>query len=157
MSEPATGERRFRLSVLGVIAAGGAVGASARYALGEAFPVQAGRIPWTTLAINVSGAFVLGMLLTVLSERRVLERLPLARYVRPFAAIGVLGAFTTFSTFAVESDLLIKDGHAGAAIAYDLLSLVLGLGAAYLGIVVGRLWRGIRRRTAHYEQGLEDA
>ena len=143
--------------MLGAVAVGGSLGATGRYALGEAFPVQAGRIPWTTLAINVSGAFVLGMLLIVLVERRVLERWALTQYVRSFGAIGVLGAFTTFSTFAVESDLLIKDGHAGTAIAYDLLSLTLGLGAAYLGIVVGRLWPGIRRRTAHYEQGVEDA
>jgi CrcB protein len=112
--------------------------------------VQAGRIPWTTLAINVSGAFVLGVLLTF-----VLERWPPTQYVRPFGAIGVLGAFTTFSTFAVESDVLIKDGHVGTAVAYDVMSLALGLVAAYLGIAFGRAWPPAERRP--YPDFVEDA
>jgi CrcB protein len=141
---------RFRPAVLGVIAVGGAIGATARYGLGEALPVAAGRIPWTTFAINVSGAFVLGVLLTF-----VLERWPPTQYVRPFGAIGVLGAFTTFSTFSVESDVLIKDGHVATAIAYDVMSLVIGLGAAYLGIVVGRMWPPPERRP--YPDYVEDA
>jgi len=119
--------------------------------------VHAGRIPWTTFGINVSGAFVLGVLLTMLLERRVLERWPLVPFVRPFGAIGVLGAFTTFSTFAVESDVLIKDGHVGTAIAYDVMSLVMGIGAAFLGIAVGRACPGVRGTPVEYEHGVEDA
>lgn len=155
MSQPARKEEghRFRPAVLAAIAAGGALGATARYGLGVAFPVVSGRIPWTTLAINVSGAFVLGVLLTF-----VLERWPPTQYVRPFGAIGVLGAFTTFSTFSVESDVLIKDGHVATAIAYDALSLVLGLSAAYLGIVVGRAWPPAERGPyPDYVETAEDA
>jgi fluoride exporter len=89
----------------------------------------------------VSGSFLLGLLLTV-----VLERWPPTRYVRPFLAIGVLGAYTTFSTFSVEADLLIRNGHAALGIAYVLASLAAGGAAVYLGIVAGRL-RPARRRS----------
>jgi CrcB protein len=99
-------------------------------------------MPWATLAVNLSGSFAIGVLLTF-----VLERWPPTRYVRPFAAIGCLGAFTTFSTFAVESDLLIKEGRVGIAIGYGVASVAGGLVAAYLGIVVGRAWPAIGRST----------
>jgi CrcB protein len=131
---------RLHPTVLVAIAAGGALGAAARYELSITFPPAAGGVPWTTLAINTSGSFVLGVLLTL-----ILERWPPTRYARPFLAIGFLGAYTTFSTFAVESDLLVKDGHADVALAYAGLSVVLGLVAAYVGIVVGRA-RPVRRR-----------
>jgi fluoride exporter len=147
------GKPEFRPAILGAIAAGGALGATARFALSEAFTTKTGALPWTTLAINVSGAFVLGVLLTF-----VLERWPPTHYVRPFGAIGVLGAFTTFSTFAVESDVLVKDGHVGTAIAYDVLSLVVGIGAAYAGIVVGRAWPPAERPPyPEYVEDVEDA
>jgi CrcB protein len=78
---------------------------------------------------------VLGLLLTF-----VIERWPPTRYVRPFAAIGFLGAYTTFSTYMVETDLLVKDGNAAVALTYVVASLLAGLVAVYLGIVIGRLW-----------------
>ena len=133
---------RPRPAVLAAVGAGGALGAPLRYGLNTAFPVVAGQIPWITFAINVSGAFVLGVLLIF-----VLERWPPTRYVRPFLAIGFLGAYTTFSTFAVESDLLVKDGHVGIAILYGGLSLIAGILAAFLGIVAARAWPGIGRRA----------
>jgi CrcB protein len=121
------------MPLLAAVATGGALGGGLRYELVTAFPPVAGRIPWITFAINLSGAFVLGVLLTF-----VLERWPPTRYVRPFLAIGFLGAYTTFSTFAVESDLLVKDGRVGMAVVYDVLSLAAGLAAAFLGIVAAR-------------------
>jgi CrcB protein len=85
---------------------------------------------------------VLGVLLTF-----VLERWPPTRYVRPFLAIGVLGAFTTWSTLAVETDLLVKDGYAARAAVYIVASIVAGLVGAYLGIVTGRAWPVMRRSS----------
>ena len=116
-----------------VIAAGGAVGASLRYGLGRAFPVDAGGFPTTTLAVNVVGSFVLGLVLVLL-----VERLRPIRHLRSFVAIGLLGAFTTYSTFAVESVTLLDDGHVGAAVGYVVASVVLGLAAAVVGGFLAR-------------------
>ena len=126
---------RTRPSVLLAIAAGGAAGTPARYALGRIVHVAPSGFPWATFVINVSGSFVLGLLLTL-----VVERWPPTRFVRPFAAIGFLGAYTTFSTYVVESDLLVKDGRVGVAAVYVVASLAAGFLAVYLGIVAARLW-----------------
>ena len=87
--------------------------------------------------MNITGSFVLGVLLTL-----VIERWPPTQYVRPFAAIGFLGSYTTFSTWMVEADVLVKDGYAGIAAVYVVASLVVGL-AVSAGILVAR-----RRRSA---------
>jgi CrcB protein len=97
--------------------------------------ISPGTFPWGTFWINVSGSFALGLLLTF-----VLERWPPTRFVRPFAAVGFLGAYTTFSTFGVEADLLFSAGRILIGVAYVLGSLAGGLTAAYLGITLGR-WR----------------
>ena len=68
-----------------------------------------------------------------------LERFPPTRYLRPFLATGILGAYTTMSTYTVETALLIKDGHAATAVLYGVGSLVAGVFLAYAGIVAGRL------------------
>jgi CrcB protein len=131
-----------RLGAVVAVALGGALGAPARYELSERFSAATGSFPWATFCINVSGSFLLGLLLTV-----VLERWPPTRYVRPFLAIGVLGAYTTFSTYSVEADLLIRNGHAAIGITYVLASLAAGGAAVYLGIVAGRLRPAWRRST----------
>lgn len=82
----------------------------------------------------MSGSLALGVFLVVVSERWRTNR-----YLRPFVATGFIGAFTTFSTFAVETDLLIKDDHVTTAAAYTGSTLVVGLLCAWLGIVMGRL------------------
>lgn len=97
---------------LGVIALGGAMGAAARYGLDQAFPVEADKIPWTTLVINVVGA---GLLAALLAGGVRVWRHPLDVL---FAGTGVLGGFTTFSTYAVHVDRLLADGHAAAGLAY---------------------------------------
>jgi len=115
------------------VGAGGFLGALARYELGLAWPTAAGHFPWTTFSINVSGAFVLGLTLTLL-----LEGVGSTRYVRPFFCVGVLGAWTTMSTLAVESDLLVKDGHATTALVYILATLVVGVSATWVGVALAR-------------------
>lgn len=127
-----------RPSLLLAVLAGGFVGGAGRYLVGQAFP--AGRFPWATLAVNLSGAFLLALLLVL-----VLEVLPPSTYLRPALGTGFCGAWTTFSGIVVPADELLRDGHAGTAAAYLLGSLLGGLVAGYGGIVVGRL---ATRRTA---------
>jgi CrcB protein len=86
---------------------------------------------------------VLGLLLVLL-----LERFPPTRLVRPFLATGIIGAFTTMSTYEVETALLIKDGHAATGVIYGVGSMIAGLALAYLGIHVGRFARP-RHPEAH--------
>lgn len=122
-----------RLDVLAAVAAGGSVGSLARYEIARAFPVRPGQFPSSTLAINTTGAFILGFLLVLLGER-----LPPSRYARAFLAIGVVGAFTTFSTFAVETVQLADNHHVTTAAAFVATSIVSGLMLGWLGIVAGR-------------------
>jgi fluoride exporter len=95
--------------------------------------VQPGRFPWATFWTNVGGSLLLGLLLAVL-----LERLRPHTYLRPFVATGALGAFTTMSTFQVETALLLRDGHAGVGLVYAVTSVVAGILAAFAGITLGR-------------------
>jgi fluoride exporter len=127
------GQRRSRPDVLAVIAIGGMLGATARFKLAEALPTRAGHFPWATFWTNLSGSFLLGFLLIVL-----LERFAPTRYVRPFLVTGILGAYTTMSTFTVETALLIKDGHAATGLLYLLGSVTAGVFLAYAGIVAAR-------------------
>lgn len=122
-----------RLDVLGAVAAGGALGSLARYEITRTFPVEPGRFPTTTLTINTAGSFVLGVVLVLL-----IERLPPSRYARAFLAVGVIGAFTTYSTFAVEAAQLVADHHLATATAFVAASIGGGLAAAWLGIIAGR-------------------
>ena len=119
--------------VLAVIALGGAVGAPLRYALEELHPAGPGAFPQTTFLVNVSGAFALGLFLALL-----LGRWSTSRFLRPLVATGFLGAYTTFSTFAVELVTLAKDDHLPMAVWYAVASLAVGLVAASAGLGVGR-------------------
>ena len=119
----------MRGKVLGAVAAGGGLGALARYELAfHLAPVTPPAFPWVTLSINVAGAFLLGALMTL-----VLEVWPPTRYVRPFFGIGVLGGFTTWSTFQVESAKLLGAHEAGTALLYMGSSLALGMMAVAAG------------------------
>lgn len=124
----------MRWKTLAVIAIGGMIGAATRFKLSEAIPTQPGHFPWATFWTNLSGSFLLGFLLVVL-----LRRFPAARHVRLFLATGVLGAYTTMSTFSVETALLVKDDHAASALLYGLGSIAAGVFLAYAGIAVARL------------------
>lgn len=119
--------------VLAAIALGGFLGTIARYELELAWKPAPGHAPWATFAINTSGAFLLGLVLTVLLERRGPTRL-----VRPFLCVGVLGAWTTMSSLAVEADLLVRGHHAAIAAAYVALTAVAGVAVAWAGILAAR-------------------
>jgi CrcB protein len=125
--------RRSEPSVLAAIALGGALGAPARYGVAQLITSAPDGFPWATFWTNITGSFALGLILAI-----VLERFPPTRYLRPFIATGFLGAYTTYSTFAVETDLLIKSGHAAIALAYAATSLVAGFVAVWAGIWAAR-------------------
>jgi CrcB protein len=127
--------------VLAAIALGGALGAPARYGVARLAPAATGAFPWATFAVNVSGSFALALVLALL-----LERLGPTRYVRPFLATGFLGAYTTYSTLAVEADLLAKDGHVGIALAYTAASFAAGFLAVWAGMWSARVVPLLRRR-----------
>jgi len=126
--------RRVEPGFLGAIALGGALGTPARYGIAQLVDVTPGTFPWGTFWTNITGSFALGFLFVVL-----LERFPPSRYLRPFVATGFLGAFTTYSTFAMETDLLVKNGHVGVALAYAAGSLVAGFAAVWAGAVLARV------------------
>ncbi|WP_370371191.1 CrcB family protein [Catenulispora sp. GP43] len=119
--------------VVAVIAAGGFLGGPTRYLLGQAFPTAAHTFPTTTFVINVTGSFVLAVLLVC-----VIEVWPPTRYVRPFGAVGFLGAYTTFSTWMIDTDRLLAAGRYGLAALDVFGSLFAGLAATALGIFLTR-------------------
>lgn len=125
---------RQPLAILAVFA-GGIVGTSARYALESAFPATVGRWPWTTFVINVAGAAILGVIAAVLVARA--DDSPRRQRLRLFAGTGCCGAFTTYSTFALEQTNLWRNDAAGVAIAYALVSVVAGVVAAWSGFLLG--------------------
>lgn len=114
------------------IAMAGAAGALARYGVSVLIGRPAsGAFPWATFFVNVTGSLVLGFLVAVLGERVGAE-------LRAALTIGFLGAYTTFSTLSLETFRLLQHGAAGVAATYVLVSVVVGLGAVYLGWIVGR-------------------
>ncbi|MCW2577674.1 MAG: Camphor resistance CrcB protein [Modestobacter sp.] len=115
-------------------ALGGVLGALARWGVAQALPSPAaGGWPWATLLVNVTGCALIGVLLAVL-----LARFPGHPWLRPFLASGVLGGYTTFSTFAVDVVRLVDDGAVGTAVAYVAASVVGGLLAVVAGLTAGR-------------------
>lgn len=118
-----------------IIGLGGFVGANLRYLVGGWVADRLGStFPYGTLVVNASGSFLLGLILTVLTER---YAAPPA--IRLFFAIGVLGAYTTFSTFSYESLALLQTRAYLAGMMNMLGSLVLAMVAVMLGVIVGRL------------------
>jgi fluoride exporter len=115
------------------IALAGALGALARWGLGTWFGQRFPSFPWGTLLINVSGSFLLGMLFAAL-----IERAAGSPTVRVALTTGLMGAYTTFSTFSLETFRLLEDGATGAALTNIGLSLALGLVAVWLGVSLGR-------------------
>lgn len=118
-------------STFAVVAAGGAFGAVARYGL--ALGLDRTVFPWSTLIVNVSGSLLFGFLAIYLSER-----LPFAADLRAFLLVGVLGGFTTFSTFSWETIALLESGAVGRAGASIVLNVFLCLIAAAAGIWLAR-------------------
>jgi CrcB protein len=114
-------------------ALGGALGALARWAVTTALPHAHGAWPWATLLVNLTGCLAIGALLAVL-----LARFPHSPWLRPFLAVGVLGGYTTYSTFAVDVVQLVRSGHSALALAYLVVSVVGGVLAVVAGLLAGR-------------------
>jgi fluoride exporter len=115
------------------VAVGGVLGAEARYLLGVAFASPPGTWPWTTFWINVTGCLLIGVLYTVLTELTTPHPL-----LRPLLGVGVLGGYTTFSTFSVETVGLVDAGRPGLALAYALATPVAAVLACAVGVGVTR-------------------
>ncbi|MEE1785675.1 fluoride efflux transporter CrcB [Streptomyces sp. SP17BM10] len=129
-------------SAVAVIAVGGAIGAVARYAAGLAWTGGGqSAFPWTTLLINVVGCAVIGVFLVAVTEGR-----PAHPLLRPFFGTGVLGGFTTFSTYAVDIRRLVEADRLGPGLAYLGLTLVGALLAVWTAAAVTRrlIHRGAR-------------
>lgn len=116
------------------IACGGAIGAVCRYLLGNIVSrMLMSALPWGTFIINISGSFAMGVLMTLIVEREVL---PAAW--RLFLCVGVLGGFTTFSSFGYEALMLLMEGRLLAAMGYAGGSILLGMLAAGVGVLCAR-------------------
>jgi fluoride exporter len=122
------------MRTVAAIGMAGALGALARYGLEGAVARRLpSSFPWGTLVVNVTGALVLGFMLTVMTQQ-----LTTAPWLRSALAIGFLGAYTTFSTLTYETYRLLEDGALALAAANILGSAAAGLVAVYLGVVAAR-------------------
>ena len=138
---PASRVPLVRLSAL--VFVGGALGTSARALLEQAFAPATPAWPWVTFAINLVGSFVLGVLLHVLA--RAGADTGWRRDVRVGCGTGILGGFTTYSTFVLEVDRLLRDGQAAVGLLYAVVSVVAGIALAVLGIRAAAAVRRPRR------------
>ncbi|HZD96969.1 MAG TPA: fluoride efflux transporter CrcB [Micromonosporaceae bacterium] len=136
-------------AVLAAISVGGAIGALARYGLGVAFPPGRTGFPWATFGINVVGSLLIGILMVLVVD--VWEAHPL---VRPFLGVGILGGFTTFSTYVVDAQRLVNAGAAATALAYLAATLAGAIFAVYVGLTITRAAVGRRaaRRATERER-----
>jgi CrcB protein len=126
------------LSHVAVVFAGGVLGGLARYGISQAWPAATTSFPTAILIINTAGAFLLGVLVTVVALRAAPEHL------RPFLGSGFCGGFTTFSSVVTADDLLLAHGHAAIAVGYLAASLVAGLAAVYTAMALTRRVLGER-------------
>jgi CrcB protein len=127
--------------VLAAVSAGGVIGALARYALATAWPHRPAEFAWATLVTNVSGCLLIGVLMVLVTEVR-----PEQRLIRPFFGVGILGGYTTFSTYIVDIGRAADAGAAVTALLYLAGTLVGALLAVWIGAsVTERIVRGRRR------------
>jgi CrcB protein len=128
-------ERRYQpMTQVLAIAAGGAIGALLRYWTSVAVHSRLGMaFPYGTLAVNILGSLLMGFLYIWL-----IDRMTAGPALRAFLLIGVLGAFTTFSTFSMETLNLMEAGHPGKALANILVSVIVCVAAAGLGVLAAR-------------------
>jgi fluoride exporter len=126
-------------------ALGGVLGALARWAVSEALPHSPDAWPWATFLVNLTGCLVIGVLLAVL-----LARFAHSTWLRPFLAVGVLGGYTTYSTFTVDVVHLTEAGRPALAAGYVLASVIGGVAAVVVGLLAGRAAMG-RKDTVDAE------
>ena len=116
------------------IAGGGALGALGRFWMSNGIYRLLGRdLPWGTLAVNILGSFLMGLLFILF-----IERMSVGPELRAAVLVGFLGAFTTFSTFSIETLALIQEGYPGRAFLNVGLSVLICLAACQLGLMLGR-------------------
>ena len=121
------------------VAIGGVIGALARHGVDLLFPTETDEWPLATFIINLTGAFILGVVLeAAIAFAPDPAANPLARRMRPFLITGVLGGYTTFSTYMVEAHGLVTSDRAPLALLYVFGSLVAGVICVVLGMKVGR-------------------
>ncbi|HVX45258.1 MAG TPA: CrcB family protein [Mycobacteriales bacterium] len=125
--------------LIAATAAGGVLGAEARYGLAEAVPHATDAFPWSTLIINVTGCLLIGVLMVIL-----LELITPHRLLRPFLGVGVLGGYTTYSTFAVDVEHLVLAHRPGIAIGYGVLTVLACIAAVWLSTGLTRALARIR-------------
>ena len=117
-----------------VIGAGGFIGATTRYYLSWFISQNyASKFPFGTVTVNLAGCFFLGFI-AALTE----EKIELNPTLKGFLTTGILGAFTTFSTFSVETVQLLRDGHLNVALLNVGVSVIVGVCAAYTGLIFAR-------------------
>ncbi|MFF4159526.1 fluoride efflux transporter CrcB [Streptomyces sp. NPDC001678] len=112
--------------VVVAVSLGGGLGAAARYAAGLVWPTAPAAFPWTTLLINAVGCALIGVLLVTIAELGTPHRL-----TRPFLGTGVLGGFTTFSTYAVDVQRLVTDGRTAEGLAYLVATPLIALASVW--------------------------
>ncbi|MET8405359.1 fluoride efflux transporter CrcB [Streptomyces sp900116325] len=115
------------------VALGGGVGAAARYGAQLLWPTQAGAFPWTTLAVNAIGCAIIGVFMVVITDVWAAHRL-----VRPFFGTGVLGGFTTFSTYATDIQRLVDGREARTGLAYLALTLLAAMASVWITATLTR-------------------
>ena len=117
------------------VAVGGAIGSMLRYGIGQLTTNVLGTTPvLATFTVNVSGSFLLGIFYTLCNDRLVTSI-----ELRVLIGVGLIGGYTTFSTFSFETIRLIESGESIKAITNILTNLLFGIGAAYLGILMGKI------------------
>jgi fluoride exporter len=131
---------RGHLSLLAVIGLGGAIGSCLRYAVALAYAPAYGAFPWGIFGINVVGCALIGVVVVLVTEVLASPH----RLLRPFAATGVLGGFTTMSTYAVQARDLGAGGRPATEAAYLVATLVVALLAVGAGVLGTRQVCGIR-------------
>jgi CrcB protein len=129
---------RFAPGLLLAVAIGGVAGTLLRAAVAEALPPSATGFPWAILLVNLVGCAIVGFVIVA-----ALERVAPGRYFRPLVGTGFCGGLTTFSTFVVEVDLLLRAGHVATATGYVAASLAGCLVATRTAVMLARAaWRG---------------
>lgn len=127
------------LRLIAMVALGGAIGSVGRYALTVAVQNRtSAAFPTGTLVVNVTGAFLLGLIM-----RYAMQSFTLTPEMRLLLTTGLCGGYTTFSTFSYESVRMVEDGEWRAALLYILLSVILSLGAMFIGFRAAQWVRGI--------------
>lgn len=117
-----------------LVAIGGALGSVARYLVGLGMTRLLGvSFPWGTLTVNIVGSFAIGILTELVARR-----FDASTELRLLLVVGILGGFTTFSSFSLDTMALVERGATASAVAYVGASIVLSLSAAFGGLLLGR-------------------